>query len=237
MPLQIFHTTREGTPRCPENILSVADTQPNQLLPHHPALRLAAANPHRPRPQTHTVKLSISNLISKMLIPRLTSTLLALVAALAAAVLATPADPAAFYNRCSLCGFYEQHRIQAICNIVTTTTTTTTTTNPTPTSTSAGRVIDDLPDMFVSSELDLNQCVGVGEGYLDPVEEGNYLAVCEHCTLKWDVSVNLTWICQIDENHSLRSWISLEDVIDNTNGYLACFGGKYSSSKHICGQE
>ncbi|KAK3936196.1 hypothetical protein QBC46DRAFT_345875 [Diplogelasinospora grovesii] len=113
------------------------------------------------------------------------------------------------FKGCLLCGFWDNSRLQAVCN-------------------GPGSTI-------IASELDLNNCISDDDGQLIAADDGHYNGSCSYCSAKWTDSLYLTCSCANNHSQMVIATLDLYNIVDNIDGYLSCNGGKYNATKHLCG--
>ncbi|KAK3363011.1 hypothetical protein B0T25DRAFT_27458 [Lasiosphaeria hispida] len=90
----------------------------------------------------------------------------------------------------------------------------------------------DTSSAVVVSQLDLGHCLVNNGGKLESGENGNYHDSCDSCLISWNETANLDCFCKHRNLTWVQTSLSLEGILDSTNGYISCFGNKYRSELH-----
>ncbi|KAK4232216.1 hypothetical protein QBC38DRAFT_505955 [Podospora fimiseda] len=71
--------------------------------------------------------------------------------------------------------------------------------------------------------INLDYCVGNNGGQLVSWENGNYSGTCTNCTIKVNVTVDLTCSCWDTNNKHVVSTLDLNTTVFDVDGSAACY--------------
>ncbi|KAK3335610.1 hypothetical protein B0T19DRAFT_395448 [Cercophora scortea] len=90
------------------------------------------------------------------------------------------------------------------------------------------------PGNSVVSSLDLNYCIGNDNGILKAMDSGFFADSCNACystpTADGDNKAYMHCIC----NDQDQNPVDTHDIVDNFDGRLGCFGGKWLGDDGAC---
>ncbi|KAI0010852.1 hypothetical protein F4779DRAFT_638182 [Xylariaceae sp. FL0662B] len=78
------------------------------------------------------------------------------------------------------------------------------------------------------TRLDLNQCYRDNNGALAESKGGQFIADCEYCRLG---TSNLMFGCVCKEDRNKVTWVRLDDLIENDDGWMQCFDSNHRGTE------